>query len=636
MQKNVWLYSVVGVVALLFLLIGINLVAGLVHFRGDLTQGRIYTLSSGTRRILEKLDTPVDIRFYFSRDEAAVPVPLRTYAQQVENLLSEYQQASGGKIRVRKLDPRPDSDAEDSANLDGIQGQPINLTDKVYFGIAVSCLDAKATIPYLSPDRETLLEYDLSRAVSSVASPAKAVIGVMSALPVTGQSAPMMMMQRQEPTPPWIFLSELRQSYEIRNLPVTTEKIDDAVSVLLLVHPQGITEQAQFAIDQFLLKGGKVVALLDPLSFVQSQTSGQAGMMGAAGFSSTLDKLLPAWGLQFDPAKVLVDPEFATQIQRQASVQADPSVLSLTGESINKQDPLGAATSDVLMPYAGALTGTPKEGLKEEVLIRSSDRAKLVDAAAVQMGPDAFRRELKGVGTQSPLAVRLTGKFSTAFPNGQPAAAPADAAAQPSPSPSPKAEGAASPAALKEATKEGVVILIGDSDFAYDAIAGRSQALLNQTVFVPTNGNLNFIQSAVEQLAGDSNLMAIRSRASASRPFTVVNEMQAAADAKYQSKIQELEDSLSDTRQKLAELQATKQGDQKLVLSPEQEAEIKKFQENEAKVSQELRQLRKDLRREIDSLENGLKWFNIAAVPLLVTAAGVGLALVKRRKRAAK
>src|ERR1700730_5627979 len=301
------LYSVVGVVAVLVLIVGINLLGGLFKFRSDLTENKLYTLSNGTKKILNKLDTDVVIRFYFSKDNASVPVPLRTYAQEVQDLLDEYQQYSHGKVKVIKLDPKPDSDAEDSANLDGIEGQAVDLTDKIYLGIAVSCLDAKTTIPSLSPDRETLLEYDLSRAISSVVNPKKAVIGVMSALPVTGrESSPMMMQQREQPSQPWIFLNELKESYVVRDIPLTTDKIEDDISVLVVVHPQGITGEAQFAIDQFLLRGGKMVALLDPYSFVEVQTAGQYG--GGAGYDSTLGKLLPAWGIDYSVKKLIADP----------------------------------------------------------------------------------------------------------------------------------------------------------------------------------------------------------------------------------------------------------------------------------------------------------------------------------------
>jgi gliding motility-associatede transport system auxiliary component len=639
------LYSVVGVIAVAVILIAVNLLAGFAKVRSDLTQNRVYTLSDGTKKILQKLDTDVEIRFYYSRDNPAVPVPLRAYAQEVEDLLAEYQQYGHGKIKVVKLDPKPDSDAEDSANLDGIEGQNINLTDRIFLGLAVRCLDQKVAIPFLSPDRQTLLEYDLSRAISSVANPKKTVIGVMSALPVTGQKAsPMMMRQRQPQNQPWVFLNELKQSFDIRDVSLTAEKIDDDISVLVVVHPQGISEQAEFAIDQFLMRGGKMVALLDPYSFVESQMAAQ---FGGGPTSSTFQKLLPAWGVQFSSDKVLADPLYATKIQSQESVQSDPTVLSLTAEAINQKDALGASINDLLIPFAGVFSGTPTAGLKEDVLVQSSTQAGLVSTMTPQLGGDAVRKELKSANTAYSIAIRLSGKFKTAFPQGKPQASKGadNPEASPSPSASTKADGATgsalptpSPASnvLKEGTAEGVVILIGDSDFAYDAIAGRTAQAIGQTVFIPSNGNLNFIQSCVEQLAGDSNLIGVRSRATGNRPFERVNRMEAAAQEKYQGKIAELEDSLNQTRQKLTELQTGKQADQKTLLSPEQQAEIKKFHENEANVNRELKQVRKDLRGEIDSLQNNLKWINIAGMPLLVTVAGLLLAWMKRTKRAAR
>jgi ABC-type uncharacterized transport system involved in gliding motility auxiliary subunit len=628
------LYSVAGVVAVLVILIAINLLGGFFKVRSDLTQNKLYTLSSGTKRILKKLDTPVEIRFYFSKDNAAMPVPLRTYAQQVEDLLAEYQQYGHGKIKVVKLDPKPDSDAEDSANLDGIEGQNLNLTGKVYLGVAVSCLDSKTTIPYLSPERESLLEYDLSRAISSVANPKKSVIGVMSALPVLGREAqPMMMRQRQQSLPPWIFLSELKENYTVREIPLTAEKIDSDITVLLLIHPNGISDQAQFAIDQFLLRGGKMVALLDPYSFIEARLNGPYG--GGGKYSSTLSKLLPAWGIQFSETKVVGDPLFATQIQRESEVESDPVILSITGDAINKDDALGAATNDLLLPFAGVFTGKPADGLKEDILVKTSPKAGLVESILAETGGDEVRRVLKSDNTSYPIAIRLTGKFKPAFPQGAPQSttspsASATPGATGSPSPAPKAE------ALKEAQAESAVILIGDADFAYDQIAGRTQQVMTQTVFVPSNGNLNFIQSSVEQLAGDSDLIGIRSRSSGNRPFVVVAKMEAAAQQKYQSKIDQLQDNLAETRQKLASLQSGKQADQKTLLSPEQQAEIKKFHENEAKVSQELKQVRKNLRFEIDSLQNTLKWIDITAVPVIITLAGLALAYFKRNRRAAQ
>ena len=638
-KVEIWLIPVAALVAVLVILIAVNVIGNFVKVRDDLTENKIYTLSPGTKSILDKLDTPVEIRFYYSKDNSSMPVPLRTYAQEIEDLLSEYQQAGHGKIQVVKLDPKPDSDAEDSARLDGVQGQTAaaNLTgDRIYLGLAVSCLDAKTSISFLSPDRETLLEYDISRAISSVVNPKKAVIGVMSALPVAGRAATqMMMMQRQRGTDPWVFVQELKQNYTVREVPMTADKIDDDISVLLVAYPKGISESAQFAIDQFMLRGGKLVALLDPFSFVDSQLSGgQQAMMRGENFSANLGKLLKAWGPEFTEDKVVADPNLATKIQRQnGSVDSDFTVLTISKDTINKSDPLGASTTDLLLPFAGAFTGTPAAGLKEEVLVSSTRQAGLVDVGMVMLGGEGVRKEYKPGNTPLALAIRLSGKFRTAFPDGKPAAA---ASPTPAPAVSPAPSATPTPTYLKEASNEGVAVLIGDVDFAYDQIAGREQQMMNQVVFSPTNGNLNLIESSVELLAGDSNLMSVRSRTSPNRPFVVVNKMEAEAQDKYQSKIDELETSLSQARQKLSALQTAKQGDQKSVLSAEQQAEIKTFQQNEAQIDKQLKEVRKELRQEIDSLQNWLKWLNIALMPVVVTCIGLGLAFLKKRSRAAR
>ena len=327
----------------------------------------------------------------------------------------------------------------------------------------------------------------------------------------------------------------------------------------MLIYPKGITEQAQFAIDQYLLRGGKLVALLDPLSFVDSQLSGQGGMMNGQSFSSSLDKLLPAWGLKFTDHEVVGDSVFATQVQRESGSTSDPTILSITADGLNKKDPLGAVTNDLLIPFAGAFTGTPAVGLKEEVLVTTSKEAGLVDIMTAQMGADAVRKELKAHNGQFALAVRLTGRFKTAFPSGPPTGSEKEQAKpDPSPAPVPSPSPSAAPPALKEGKADAVVVLVGDSDLVYDGIAGRTEQALNQTIFVSSNGNLNFIQSCIEELAGDSNLIGIRSRASGNRPFVVVNKMEARAEEKHQSKIDELETSLADTRQKLSELQSGK------------------------------------------------------------------------------
>jgi ABC-type uncharacterized transport system involved in gliding motility auxiliary subunit len=626
-----WLYSTVGVLAMLAIIVALNLIAARAKTRIDLTAERAYTLSQGTRNILAKLDTPVQIRFYCSRGDNTMPVMLKTYAQRVEDLLGEYRQASKGQIEIQKLDPTPDSDAEDSAKLDGIEGQPLPDGESVYLGVSVSMLDQKEAIAFLSPERERLLEYDLSRAISRVMTPEKPVVGIMSPLPYQGQQMnPMMMrMGQRGGAPAWVFYNELQRDFTVKPVEMTADAIPDDVKVLIVIHPKAISDAAQYAIDQFVLRGGKLIAFLDPNAVLDATAGGPMG----GGSSSSLDKLLKAWGLTFENTKVVAD---TTYIGRTRQGRA-PAVLALTEKAVNKDDLITAQADNLFMAFAGAFSGTPAAGLTQTVLVKSSKDSQLIEPMMAQLSGEQIIKDFAPSGIEQSLVVRLTGKFKTAFPDGKPKGAdakPADPA-------KPDEKKPADDKSLKESAKEGAVLLVADSDMIQDQLS--VQEMMNpfgggQRMVMPANGNLAFAQGAVEQFAGDSNLITVRSRASRERPFTVVRKMQADAEANYRSKIKELEKSLSDAQAKLNELQRTKaeQGGQKFILSPEQQAEIANFRKKEAEVKQQLKLERKKLRTDIDSLENRIKWINIAGMPVLVTIAGVGLALARRSRRAAR
>src|SRR5438045_2374501 len=264
-QLETFLYSTIGVVAMVLILIAINVIASRARARIDLTAENAYTLSPGTRAILAKLDTPVQIRFYCTKNTATMPVFLATYAQRVEDLLGEYRQASKGRIEIQRLNPEPDSDAEDSARLDGVDGQQTRTGERVYLGLSVGMLDQKQAIPFLTPDRERLLEYDISRAIARIMTAEKPVLGVMSPLPVMGQVNPMAMQTGQRGQPPWAFISELMRDFNVKQVEMTADKIPDDIKVLVVIHPKAISDTAQFALDQFVLRGGKLVAFVDPL-----------------------------------------------------------------------------------------------------------------------------------------------------------------------------------------------------------------------------------------------------------------------------------------------------------------------------------------------------------------------------------
>ena len=633
------LYSAAGVGAMALILIAFNVIAGVAKQRVDLTQEKAYSLSAGTRAILAKLDAPVTVKFYCTQGDASPEtVYLRNYARRVEDLLDEYRQAAKGKLVLEKYDPQPDSDAEDSARMAGIEGQTLRNGDRFYLGVAVSRLDESQAIPFLDPSRERLLEYDLSRAISRVVTPERPVVGVMSPLPVFGMpSNPMMARMGQQGQQPWMIINELKNDFTVKNVAMDADKIDDDVKVLLVIHPRDISDKAQYAIDQFIMRGGKLIAFLDPLPMMDSREQNQ--MLGNIPNSgSNLDKLLKAWGLSFDTAKVVADMNFKMQIGgRNGQPQEAPAVLAVTSEGLNSDDIVTSQIDSLWLPYAGAFAGTPVAGLKETVLIKSTKDSQLVDGFMANLSGENVLKDFKPSGTQYALAVRLTGKFKTAFPDGKPEEKKdEDKKDADKKDADKKAEEKKPDDSLKETKLDNTVILVGDADMLFDRVALQPIQTLFGTAYAPANGNLSFVQNAVEQLTGDSNLIAVRSRATVVRPFVRIKALEAAANEKFQSEIKKLEESAGEAQRKINELQQQKKGDQRFILSPEQTAELTKLRRDEVESRKHLKQVQKDLRKEVVSLQTKVKWLNILAIPLAVTASGVVLAFINRRKTSAK
>jgi ABC-type uncharacterized transport system involved in gliding motility auxiliary subunit len=625
------LYSSAGIIVMLVIIIAVNVITGVKPVRVDMTQEKAFTLSDGTRAILKKLDTPVKIRFYCTQSETATPetVYLKDYARKVEDLLQEYKQIAGKNLIIEKYDPQPDSDAEDSAKLDGLEPQQIQGVDQFYLGLAVSLADERVALPFLEPNREKLLEYDITRAIARVFTPEKPTVGIMSALPVFGEmSNPMMQQMGQQGAPEWTFVQQLQQDFNVKHIELTADKIDDDVKVLAVIFPKDISDRAQFAIDQFVLRGGKLIAFLDPQSALASrQRNPMSGEMG--GTSASLDKLLKAWGISLDTSKVVADLNFKMELRGQNGQPTEaPAFLALTPDGINRDDIVTSQIDNIWLPLCGAFTGEPVAGLKETVLLNSTKEAELVDGFMASMGGESILNGFKPTGVNYKLAIRLTGKFKTAFPDGP----PEDKTDSSNTNSAAKANDS-----LKESKVETSVVLFGDSDLLADDFSLRKMESPFGAMVSPMNANLDLAQNLVEQMAGDSNLIGVRSRAALSRPFTLVKKMEAEAEATGQAKITELQQSLQETQQRLGELQQQKKDkDQRFILSPEQKAELENFRKKQAEVSKELKQAQKDLRKEVVSLETRLEWLNILAMPLGVTAAGIGIAMIKRKKTSAK
>jgi ABC-type uncharacterized transport system involved in gliding motility auxiliary subunit len=610
------IYSAVGLAALFLLLVAFNYLAAGAAVRADLTEGKLYTLSAGTKKVLKNLQAPVKVRLYVTSGEA-MPVPLRSFAQRVDDMVREFKAAAGANLVVERYNPRPDSEEEDAAQLEGIEPQQLMSGEQFYLGLAVSQLDRKQAIPVLAPARERLLEYDLIRAIARAGAAERPKIGLMSGLPVLGERFNPMTRQSSEP---WVLANELRRDFEVKLVNMTAESIDKDINVLLLIHPRDIVETAEYALDQFVLRGGKLIAFVDPYAYFDQAPGPIPGMPGMAS-SSTLPRLFKAWGVEMEP-KVIADVVFASG----GGQRYTPTVLSLNRTAFARDDVVMSQIETLLYAFGGAFAVKPAEGLAASTLISSSANSMLVDSAQATITGEGATRNFQPGGKNLPLALRLSGKFRTAFPDGK----PVDKAAKPKP-----AATAAEPA-LKEAARESSVVLVGDVDMLQDGAAVDVQEVFGRRVVVPSNGNLALAHGLVEQLAAGDDLLSLQSRASAFRPLTVVREMEAQAQTQYFGKIKELEDELQKTTENLQKLQKSQGAGAKgaQILSPEQQTELESFRKKVAETRKELKDLRKNLRQDSERLVFLTKVANIALMPILVALIGVLIALLRRRQQA--
>ncbi len=623
MSRSNVVYTAGGIIVLAAILVLANLNLSLSDWRFDFTQGRVYTLSAGTKKMLAKLEAPVTIRYYASRG-GATPVDLQTFASRVEDLLREYQRAAPGKIVVETANPEPDTDAEESATLDGIQAQLTETREKFYLGLSVAFLDQKSVLPVLAPDRERLLEYDITRAISRVSAASKPVIGVMSALPVLGRSLDLA--TRQQPSEPWVLMSELQSQFTVQKVELNASSIPDAIKVLLVIHPRDISTQTEYALDQFVLRGGKLIAFVDPYSYFDQQPDMQSPLGGNKPSPSTFNVLMQHWGYTLDTTKVVADLGYATG----TGTRLLPTLLTLPQEALDKDDLAISRVGNLLIPFGGKFTGKPADGLRATVLARTTKNASLFDLIIATLTGEPSTRGYEPSNEEYPIALRLSGTFTTAFPDGPPGQ---DIKPPPGKAGAAKADAAkpAAPPSLKTSAQENSVVLVADVDMLTDGAAVEIQDVFGQRVAVPRNGNLNFAQSLVEQVAGDLDLANLRGRAAFARPLTVIQQMESRAQQSYLGKIKSLEDTLTTTQEKLVAMQKQRSDAQSTIISPEQQQELENFRKKSIETRRDLKELRKTLRADSESLQFWTKLANIGAAPLLVMLAGLVLWRWRRR-----
>jgi ABC-type uncharacterized transport system involved in gliding motility auxiliary subunit len=606
------MYSGVGLLLIAVAFLAFNMLSalGLGNIRLDLTEQKLYTISEGTERILGELDEPINLYFFYS-DKAARDLPvLRNYAMRVEEMLKAYEREANGKIKLHIVDPEPFSEDEDKAAGFGLQAVPANQSgEQIYFGLAgTNAVDDKQVIPFFPLDQEEFLEYQLSQLVQGLAKPERPVVGLLSGLQLNGGFD----MAARQPTPPWMVMEEVRQLFRIDSLKAGIDKIPDEVSVLLLVHPKHLPEPTLYAIDQFVLRGGKLLVFVDPLA---EADNAQPMMPGdEQDKASDLEPLFKAWGLRMVPGKVLGDGSYAISVsmgqgQRPARHAA---WLALPQRAMSQDDVATAGLESINIATAGILESVEGAKTRFVPLLQSSEYAMPleVDRFAMLANPEELMRDLEPTGERYAVAARISGPAESAYPNG--------------------IEGQKD--GLKSAENINV-IAVADTDLLTDRMWVQVQDFFGQRVPQPFADNAGFAINALDNLSGSDALISVRSRGRFSRPFEVVEALQRDAEAQFRVKEEDLQKRLAETDQKLASLQQ-QDPEKALELTPEQQAAVQQFIAEKLRIRKELREVRFQLNAQIEELGRTLKLLNILAVPLLLTLGVLALWLWRRRKAA--
>ena len=585
-------------------------------WRIDLTDNRLYTLSDGTEQILENLEEPINLYFYYS-DKATENAPtIRSYANRVREMLDEFRLAANGNINLFVIDPLPFSEDEDRAAQFGLQGVGIaGSPDAVYMGLAgTDSIDNEEIIPFFQLDKEQFLEYDIAKLVSTLANPERKVIGLISGAPMSGSFDP----QTQQMIPAWVIYEQVQQLFELRDLGADIDVVDDDVSMLWIVQPKSLSNSMLYAIDQFILKGGTAMIFVDPLaeSDPAAPIQGMPPGMPPQGQNSDLPTLFGAWGLQFSPNDVVADAQLALPVSAGPAGRPmrHPGLLGITEAQLNSDDVITAGLNTINVGVAGHLSIAEGSAATMEPLISSGTASGIVAASRFSFlqDPSSLLDGFIPSGETYVIAARISGSLPSAFPDGPPATGV-------SPEDDSESAGPDTAGHLSQSTDSVNMIVVADVDILSDRLWVQQQNFLGQRIANAFASNGAFVVNALESLLGSAELIAVRSRATYSRPFTKVEELRVEAEAEYRETEQRLQNELAETERRLGELQSSREDTGNILMSPEQQTEVDRFIDQRAAIRKELRAVQRNLDKNIEQLGTRLKIINIALVPTLLT-----------------
>ncbi len=591
----------------------------------DLTADKLFTLSDGTKSVLVSLDEPVDIRLFFSRALGERSPDNARYHNRVRELLLQYTKIAGGKIRLTFENPEPFSSSEDRAVAFGLKGIPVNEAgDQGFFGLAgTNSTDDQVIIPFFATERETFLEYDLTKMVQRLFNPTQKTVGLLSTMPIAGGYVP-----EFGTTQRWPVVERIMEFFRIMPLPTEIREIPEEVDILMLVHPVGLKPHTMYAIDQYMLQGGKALVFVDPVVEAEAASTRQQGFRPRG---SNFNKILEGWGVRMVPGRVAADLDAARRVNVRQGAQikvADyVAWLSLTESNFDIGDVVTGNMSLLNVASAGVLEPAKDTNIQLTPLVKSGHRAQKIDALKIRNGADvlALFREFKPEDQDLILAARVSGKGVSAFPEGPP---PKNLA------PGPRAAEAQQKAAhLNDAKKSMTAIIVADVDMLHQRFWLEVNESMGQRVMVPNANNGDFVVNALDYLSGSDALIGLRARGKSTRPFTLVQEIRKEAEQRFSDKEAQLQEKLVGAQNRLNELMSREADQSDTILQNNQKRAMEESRTEIVGIRTELRDVQHALRKDIERLESWMKFFNIAAVPLLLGIATLIFTVVGRMRR---
>jgi len=602
--------------------------------RIDLTENGLYTVSQGTRDTLQAIPEPVTLRFYFSEKISVKYAGVRAYGSRIRDLLLRYESISGGKLKLEIIDPEPLTEQEDLAASQGVTGAPTPAGEKIYFGlVGTNMVSGREVIPFFLEDREAYLEYDITNLIFKLTREKKPKVGVVSNIPFDAGSGGMMAAMQGQ-SKPFMIYEQLRESFDVQFLEQDFDRIPPDIDVVMIAHPKPLTPTTQYAIDQFVMRGGRALVFLDPwseISQVGADPSGQPLQGSTQSSAASIEPLMKSWGVAVDPGNIIGVRDRAQRVQFSGDVVDYVAWVSFNAADMDRKDLVTAELTDINLGTVGAIK--KREGATTQLLplIQTTNDTMQIPLAKItgNPNPDDLLRDFAKSGERFVVAARIRGPIKSAFPAGVPAQPVTDG--QP-------IKGTI-PAHIKE-TKAANIVLVADSDIFNDGFWVQPQELQGQRVAVPVADNAVFVLNTVENLTGTDALISLRSRGTSNRPFVVVNDMRRRAEQQFLRQEQLLQEKLTATQSKLAELEGKRRAQSRPgtahpqeLLTAEQEKEMDSFRSELVDTRKALRDVQYKLRRDIDGFGNWLAAINILCIPLMIAGTALVMWVAGRRKK---